>query len=109
MWFLSTVPRNARPQAGRFEAGLHVREGGGSFVHIPRMRSAVRLGIEATVLRKPEDHQVVQIQRQRRRSLHPGAPGFALRFTAALPSRDGELLRRQEPPERRQAEVLQNV
>jgi len=44
-------------------------------VHILRMRSAVRLGIEATVLRKPEDHQVVQIQRQRRRSLHPGAPG----------------------------------
>jgi hypothetical protein len=34
------------------------------------VRSAVRLGIEVTVLREPEDHQVVQIQGQRRRSLH---------------------------------------
>ena len=39
-------------------------------MHIPGVRSAVGLGIEVTVLREPEDHQVVQIQGQRCRSLH---------------------------------------
>ena len=34
---------------------------------------------------------------------------FASRFTATLPSRDGELFRGQEGPEGRQTEVLQNV
>ena len=64
------VATNRFPQAGRFQAGQDVGKRGRSFLSVPRVSATVGPCVEAAVFCKPEDDQGVQVQSQRRGSLH---------------------------------------